>query len=109
MRSFHAGCTFKNVILGTIIGTVVAIAILLGQGCATTPTKQNLYENLVACTKTQASQDVKNKALQCLAASTSTNYAACLEPLAVTWGVDEIECVAGYYEAATKSTDSGVK
>jgi len=84
---------------------ILTIALLLG-ACATTPTKQNLYENLVNCTKTQAGQDVKDKALQCLAGSTSSNYAACLEPLAVTWGVDELECVAGFYEASTKS-DAG--
>lgn len=81
------------------LSCICAIALA---SCATTVTKKNLYENLVACTKTAAAQDVKDKALACLSSSSSSNYAACLEPLAVTWTVDEIECVAGYYEAASK-------
>ena len=82
-------------------------AILIG-GCATAPTKQQVYEKVVGCTNTAASQALKAQAIECLVNSSPSNYASCLQPLAVTWTAQEIECVAGYYESANKS-DSGVK
>jgi hypothetical protein len=84
------------------------LALVLLASCAVVPTKKNLYENLIACTKTQAAQELRDKAVQCLLTSNSNNYAACLEPLAVTWTTDEIECVAAYYEQSTKS-DGGTQ
>jgi predicted negative regulator of RcsB-dependent stress response len=79
---------------------------LLG-GCATAKqTKSQLYQAVVACTQTTKPQEVRAEAINCLNGSNPSNYSACLEPLAVTWTADEIECVAGYYEASQKS-DAG--
>ena len=87
---------------------LIVVLVLLAS-CAVVPTKQTIYQNLIACTNTTVDQSTRDKAVACLTTSTPNNYAACLEPLAITWTVAEIECVAANYEQASKSTGGTIK
>ena len=79
------------------------LALVLLTSCALTPTKQTIYQNLITCTATTATPELRNAAIQCLGNSNPNNYAACLEPLAIAWTPAIIECVAANYEQASKS------
>lgn len=82
--------------------TLFSLAWLLASSsCATVSQREQVfYNNLVLCTKTDAANAALSQAvLTCAASAIAGDYAACIGATvpALTWSVEELECLATSY------------